>query len=182
MTASEPTRRCIYCGAPATSDDHVPPRGLIRPCRRQELWTVDSCDICNGGASSDEEYFRLMVVGGLCHTREADELFDGPISRSMDKRPSKESWLFGSLGVQGGNPYIEWNPASLERVATKIVRGLAHRLDVPAAEDLVFGLHEAEGRGDFDQWAPDFSFSRRGHYWELWFFDSVCVSARPSRR
>jgi hypothetical protein len=172
---------CIYCGHAATSVDHVPPKGLIRPSRRVDLWTVDSCDQCNGGSSGDEEYFRLMVVGALCHTPEADELFDGSISRSMDKRPSKESWLFDSLGVVDGQPCIEWDLITLHRVALKIARGLAHRmgLEQPALNSLS-SLEELEGRGDYAQWAPDFSFSQYGGRWELWFFDSVRIVVRPA--
>lgn len=172
---------CIYCGKPATSDDHVPPKGLIRPVRRVNLWTVDACDACNRGASRDEEYFRLMVVGALCHTAEADELFDGSISRSMDKRPTKESWLFDSLGETEGEPFIEWDPATLHRVAVKITAGLAFKLGVSQASVASrTSLEELEGRGEHDQWAPDFSFTYGGDHWELWFFDSVRIVVVPA--
>ncbi len=172
---------CIYCGKPATTVDHVPPKGLIRPVRRVNLWTVDACDGCNRGVCQDEEYFRLMVVGALCHTAEADEVFDGPISRSMEKRPSKESWLFDSLGQLDGRPYIEWEPVALHRVAVKITAGLAHRLGV--AQPSVTSrssIEELAGRGENAQWAPDFSFTRHRDHWELWFFDSVRIVVVPA--
>lgn len=172
---------CIYCGEPATTVDHVPPKGLIRRARRVDLWTVDACSHCNAGASWNEEYFRLMIVGVLCHTPEADELFDDAISGSMDKRPAKESWLFDSLGEWDGRPYIEWDPASLHKVAVKIARGLAHRLGLaqPTMSSQT-SIEEVIGRGEFAQWAPDFSFSQRDECWELWFFDSVRITVRPA--
>ena len=168
---------CAYCGKPARTVDHVPPKGLIRPAQRVNLWTVDSCAACNGGCSQDEEYFRLMVVGALCHSPEADELFDGPISRSMDKRPAKESWLFDSIGEVEGRPYIELSLETVHRVAVKIAAGLAHHLGIEQPAIISrFSIQEVAGRGANAQWAPDFSFSECGDCWELWFFDSVLIT------
>lgn len=172
---------CTYCGSMATTEDHVPPKGLIRPSRRVNLWTVPSCNQCNGGASRDEEYFRMMVVGALCHSAEADELFDGPISRSMDHRPTKEDWLFGAFGVENGRPFVELAPEAIERVARKIVVGLACKTGAePPANDAAVFLEEIAGRGAHTAWAPDFSFSRMPSHWELWFFDSVRVVVRAA--
>lgn len=171
---------CAYCGTTATTMDHVPPKGLIRSSRRTNLWTVPSCKQCNGGASRDEEYFRMMVIGALCHTPEADELFDGPISRSMNHRPEKEDWLFGAIGVDSDSPFLELVSATLERVARKIVVGLARKTGSESvAGEVVMAIEEIKGRGDHADWAPDFSFSRRGSSWELWFFDSVRVVVCP---
>ena len=172
---------CTYCGEAATTVDHVPPRGLIRSSRRLNLWTVPSCERCNGGSSRDEEYFRMMVIGAFCHTPEADELFDGPISRSMDHRPAKEDWLFGAFGTQDGLPFVELVTETLERVACKIVTGLACKLSAdPALANAVVTLDEIEGRGEHVNWAPDFSFTKTPSHWELWFFDSVRVIVRPA--
>ena len=136
---------CIYCGEIANTRDHVPPKGLIRKINRENLWTVQSCRNCNNDASYDEEYFRLMIVGTLCHTEEAEELFDGPITRSMKKRPEKEDWLFNSLGQTEGKPYIEWAPATLQRVALKIAVGLAHKISVePPQSTSGFTIEEGE--------------------------------------
>lgn len=168
---------CIYCGAAAEDLDHVPPNGLIRVCNRNNRWKVDSCKNCNGLASRDEEYFRMMIIGALCHTAEADEIFDGPISRSMNYRPAKEDWLFGSLGHLDNQVYIEWDAEAIMRVALKIVTGLAYKLGVdrPSTEVIV-SIEETDGRGENIQWAPDFSFSHFGNRWELWFFDSVRIA------
>jgi hypothetical protein len=173
---------CIYCCARKDSDDHVPPKGLIRIARRINLWTVPSCHRCNGGASRDEEYFRLMIIGALCHTPEADELFEGAISRSMDKCPAKESWLFDSLYVDAQErPFLEWDHNRITRVAVKIATGLAHvTRQAPPPQQWRLALREAAGRGDHTQWAPDFSFSHCAGTWELWFFDSVRITIGPA--
>lgn len=173
--------KCIYCGEIASTKDHVPPKGLIRQSNRDNLWKVESCRNCNNGASRDEEYFRLIIVGALCHTEEADELFDGPISRSMEKRPTKEGWFFNSLGQTEGKPYIEWAPETLQRVALKIAVGLAHKISVePPQSNSSFTLEESEGRGEHEVWALDFSFSYFKGRWELCFFDSVKIVIKPA--
>ena len=123
----------------------------------------------------------MMVIGAFCHTPEADELFDGPISRSMDHRPAKEDWLFGALGTQDGFPFVELVPKTIERVACKIVTGLACKVAAePAPANAVVTLDEIEGRGEHVNWAPDFSFTKTPSHWELWFFDSVRVIVRPA--
>src|SRR5262245_66145122 len=42
--------------------DHTPPGNLFAKPRPSTLVTVPSCTSCNGGASQDDEYFRLMAA------------------------------------------------------------------------------------------------------------------------
>jgi hypothetical protein len=52
---------CVLCGErPATTMDHVPPKGLfLRP--RPTLITIPACEVCNGGTSEAEEKFRVYM-------------------------------------------------------------------------------------------------------------------------
>ena len=50
----------MYCGAEATQRDHIPPRCLFKK-PRPDLITVPSCADCNQGASTDDEYLRLVL-------------------------------------------------------------------------------------------------------------------------
>jgi hypothetical protein len=53
---------CTYCGEnDFISRDHIPPESLFPKPRPGNLITVQSCDKCNGGASMDDEYFRLNL-------------------------------------------------------------------------------------------------------------------------
>jgi len=169
---------CIYCGREtADTRDHVPPKCLIRPKHRANLWTVPSCAQCNASYSRDEEYFRLMVVGALCHTPEADELFDGPISRSMNRRPSIEGQLFNSLGVEGVHPFVQIDHDRISRVAMKIAVGLSYCLGVdPPSLTAVASMSECEGRGTQGAWAPDFTFDVCRGCLALWLYDSVLLT------
>jgi hypothetical protein len=65
--ATKTQRVCVYCGARATTRDHVPPRSVfVRPLPG-DLITVPACHTCNGRASRLDERFRVMLsirVGG----------------------------------------------------------------------------------------------------------------------
>src|SRR5213593_411685 len=49
--------KCIYtCARDATTDDDIPPKGLLGGLPGPRL-TVPSCQPCNGGSSKDDAYF-----------------------------------------------------------------------------------------------------------------------------
>ena len=134
---------------------------------------------CNNGSSKDEEYFGLVIFL-YCHTQEADELFDGPISASMDRDKHKEDLMFDSLEVVDGIPVVRMNKARIDRVAEKIARGLQHKVigntyspeqtfevvffevDDEASEVATFGP-------DFTYKAPDLDST----CWEFTFYNSL---------
>ena len=119
------TMICIYCQIDeATTHDHVPPKQLLRKPYPTNLLTVPSCEKCNNGYSTDEEYFRLIIIGLLCHTPEAEMLFDGPLSRSMNRRPNLEDLMFDALSPEEGGVALHINDHRIHRVADKIAKGL----------------------------------------------------------
>lgn len=75
---------CVICGIrPATTRDHVPPKGLFKGVSYDAI-TVPACVNCNNGASSDDEDLRFMVsvqVGK--HTPEAAKLWDEGAHKSV---------------------------------------------------------------------------------------------------
>ncbi len=54
---------CVYCGKFRTiTDDHIPPKNIFsKPRRPNNLITVPCCNICNGAASKDDEYFWITL-------------------------------------------------------------------------------------------------------------------------
>lgn len=53
---------CVYCGSAAElTRDHIPPKALF-PQPRPTLITVPSCRACNGNASRDDEYLKVMAT------------------------------------------------------------------------------------------------------------------------
>jgi hypothetical protein len=68
MVARPTEQACAYCGATATTRDHVPTRKLFPEPRPSNLITVPSCARCNNLLSADEEYFVRVLLS----VREAD--------------------------------------------------------------------------------------------------------------
>lgn len=63
MKSSKRKQPCVYCGkSPSGSVDHIPPKSLFAKPRPSTLVTVPSCKDCNEGASTDDEYLRLMLT------------------------------------------------------------------------------------------------------------------------
>lgn len=136
---------CVYCACRVgDTRDHVPPKLLYvtKPKdhknksdddkdksfaigRPPPNWpTVPCCTQCNGGFSVDEQYFLRIVVGLLCHTSSADELFDGAISRSFDKASPLEDEMFDSLLPLEGRVALNADFHRIFRIAAKITCGL----------------------------------------------------------
>ena len=189
---------CVYCGGvPGDSRDHVPPQNLLRKPFRLNLRTVPACGKCNNGFSRDEEYFRRMLVTFFGASPEADELFDGPVTRSLVRSPRLEDSLWNSLHHERHRVFVDLDVDAVRRVVEKIVRGLSYlrsgsRLDAKASFGLA--LYERSDRPravktalkdvapNFDD-GPNFSFHvvdkpdvHHETLWELCFFDAFCCA------
>lgn len=55
-------QECAYCPNPATTKDHVPPKGFFAKPLPDNLITVPCCEDCNSDASLDDEYVRLILA------------------------------------------------------------------------------------------------------------------------
>jgi len=54
---------CVYCDSLATTDDHVPAKGFFAKDVKTRGWkSVRSCDYCNCGSGSDDNYARNMIA------------------------------------------------------------------------------------------------------------------------
>ncbi len=53
---------CIYCGAPADTRDHVPPKCLFSPPYPGKMITVPACRECNESFGPQEEHCRNILT------------------------------------------------------------------------------------------------------------------------
>lgn len=84
-------KKCIYCGAFADTEDHIPSKNLFPQQDRQDakFVKVPSCSKCNSGFSKDEEFVRNYFASlAHDHSSKAVELFNTTIKRSIQKRPA----------------------------------------------------------------------------------------------
>ena len=65
---------CVICGInPATTDEHVPPRGFFKGLTGQ-FRTVPACSACNNGSSKDDEELRLYISAQIGKQTEGAKL------------------------------------------------------------------------------------------------------------
>ena len=55
------THYCIYCGRPADTREHIPPKAFLQKPLPTNLPVLPACKRCNNGFSSDELYVRTYI-------------------------------------------------------------------------------------------------------------------------
>jgi hypothetical protein len=95
MKPSKP-KLCIYCGKPADTVDHIPPKALVPAPARNNIITVPACRACNNGFSKDDEFLMgLSVLDGAQFTQDAGEVSERVV-RWLEK-PHKKGQFFGVM-------------------------------------------------------------------------------------
>jgi hypothetical protein len=96
-------KRCYFCGAPATSKEHVPPANLFPENKdipngvdyRKNLITVPSCDVHNSKKSKDDEYLLLILTHGYFNNTIGKGHFNKKVIRALIRRPAMLVALYG---------------------------------------------------------------------------------------
>jgi hypothetical protein len=152
-------RWCAYCGAPKTTDDHVPPKGvfgdLLKTDQTVQLVTVPSCEGCNLPESEDDEHFKAaMFVAAATSVGGFPDAVRDSLRRAVQNaerdgvrtpiqtflREARETW-----GIVGGSSVVQrvqavpvrWD--RIRRTIERTARGLYwhHRGErVPAEFDV----------------------------------------------
>lgn len=138
---------CVHCGVVGElTDDHVPPECIFPESARTGLIVVPSCIECNGGASKDDEHFRLMLTmrADTSDLRAAEEVV-ASVWRSLE-RPEARRFatsfrstfikrpVFTESGIYLGTaPTFPVDRSRLARVVERTVKGIffaqtGHRL------------------------------------------------------
>ncbi len=121
---------CTYCPVPATTEDHIPPKGMFAKGMPNKPW-VPACLACNNGASLDDEYMqRLSMLWGADACQDAVEVGE-KFMRSLERsearglqaevRRSLSPLEDESLYPGGINMALQGD--RLGRVTDKLVRG-----------------------------------------------------------
>ena len=125
---------CLYCGDPAGSRDHVPPKSLLLQPWPIDLRTVPACVPCNRSWSLDEQYIAVVLaqVGTVPHLSAKIE-DGGVVDRALQSSPGLDERIIRSLSVDDEGR-VEFTP-EIERIAWVL-------------EKVAFGLHALKyGRG-----------------------------------
>lgn len=121
---------CAYCTEPATTQDHIPPKGMFAKGIPNKPW-VPACQSCNGGASLDDEYMqRLSMLWGADACKDAIEVGE-KFMRSLEKgeAPGLQAEVRRSLSpledesLFPGGINMALQGERLGRITDKLVRG-----------------------------------------------------------
>jgi hypothetical protein len=149
VTARDRTQ-CAYCGEPASTADHLPPKQLFTPPLPDDLITVPACVECNNGASTDDEVFRnelSIMAGSFGESANAAERIQ-PTLRGISRNKATLSRIvlgavpvehYSARGVFLGEGFAVPMPSEpRKRVLSRVVRGLYwHHFDHRVASDRV---------------------------------------------
>lgn len=141
---------CIYCGAPATTIDHFPPRCFFRGRQWPEGYEFPSCFDCNSQARNDEQALAVLLrsdtfeeLTGLAEEEwkrlarglknNAPEIINEWTEYSGAKRKRQFREVFGGKGDQlrrDGWGLINIGPktdAAIERIMIKTAKSIYYK-------------------------------------------------------
>jgi hypothetical protein len=132
----QPQDECAYCGDPATTVDHIPPKRLFTPPLPSNLVTVPACKKCNNGASNDDEIFRdemAILCGSFRESAPAAERLQVSIRAIRRNKVRLRNFVLKSRRIDRYSPggiflgpgyAIPIDRAVHQRVNERIIRGL----------------------------------------------------------
>ena len=124
-------KRCVYCPAPATTNDHAPPRCLLRRPLPSNLLTLPACAKCNTGFSFDKNVVRALLALVSTHPDlVAERGPQGRLTRALERDHKLRAVLARSRRLDGDYGLTDELLSSLHLVFCKSVQGL------------FYGLHE----------------------------------------
>jgi len=159
---------CVLCGVrPATTHDHVPPKGLFKGLG-SALVTVPACFECNNGSSSDDEDIRAFISMQIGkQTPGSAHLWDEGAHKSIRRKTALREQILSTareaaISDQDGSLTTRLTvevPASVyESVFSRTTRGLyffhtgrilspnarieVHPLNVKPYDEFYDGLHQ----------------------------------------
>jgi hypothetical protein len=114
---------CVYCGAPATTDDHVIAAKFFLEAQRGNLPEVPACQLCNNEKSHLEDYLMVVLGFGAKHTDAAVNL-DTQVRRRLENNLRLKRELAAGYDSSGGAT-IPFDHRKLEALFAMIAQGLA---------------------------------------------------------
>jgi len=127
---------CAICGINvATTDDHIPPKGLYPPPRDNNINmnTVPTCAQCNNGGSVDDEIFKVLIgidtgehqkdSSRIVESLQATMIHNGRIENQV-RTSARRTYAQPNGAVLKPAVAITFDFTPYQRVVERIVRGL----------------------------------------------------------
>ena len=118
---------CYWCGAIATTREHVPPKclfpegkdinGIISGSYRKNLITVPSCDMHNLSKSNDDEYLMACLASRVGNNAVAYIHTCTKVRRALDRSPSLVEILGDDVVSINNKEYpVQWACMDMKRL------------------------------------------------------------------
>jgi hypothetical protein len=118
---------CYMCGEPAMTREHVPPYCFYPKSKRENIWTVPSCERHNLDANLDVEYVRNVISYQYGTNTTAEEVFE-VTKRSWEHSPKLfERTMKGFETALVDGEETGAHPLELDRVKL-VLSAIAHAL------------------------------------------------------
>lgn len=129
---------CAYCGnAGPETKDHIPPKRLFPEPLPSDLITVPCCQSCREGWSTDDEYFKTIILTSMNLKGDGRAKAQLKSAARALTKPNKvgfamlikQSMIKVDIQTKAGiiigqQPALKYDRARIERVLNRIVRGL----------------------------------------------------------
>ena len=128
---------CAYCGASASTRDHVPSRVLLDVPYPKNLPIAESCYECNNNFSIDEAYLACLVECVIHGTTMPNNHFRTKVRKILQNNPSISARIEDGKSLNQDNEAIwkpEWN--RVKEIVLKLARGhICYELGLQRADE-----------------------------------------------
>jgi hypothetical protein len=114
---------CVYCGAPATTDDHVIAAKFFLEPQRGNLPEVPACERCNNEKSHLEDYLMVVLGFGATHLDATANLAQ-LVARRLENNLKLKRELAAGYDASGGTT-VPFDHEKLDKLFAMIASGLA---------------------------------------------------------
>lgn len=124
LTDSRLLGRCIYCGGPGNTREHVPSKVFLDKPYPENLPIVGACLKCNNSLSADEEYVSTFIEVINSTTVEPSEIKRVKISDILINKPALKERIKNSMIVDSfGKANFNVESKRMEKIIIKLARG-----------------------------------------------------------
>jgi hypothetical protein len=124
-TRSELDGTCVYCGAIADTNDHVPPQCLLDRPLPSNLLTLPACKRCNNQYSPHENLVRAIIgLVGVHEKLVAERQHDGRLFRALERDAKLRGQIDAARRDDGAIQLVGDVGLAFDTVFKKTARGL----------------------------------------------------------
>jgi hypothetical protein len=116
---------CTYCGGPAETRDHVPPRVFLDEPYPANLPVVAACWSCNNELGRDEEYLACLVESVISGSADPAQVRRTKVAVMLRRNVALRALLEAAQSRCEGGTVFSCDSARVERVLLKLARAHA---------------------------------------------------------